>query len=934
MNNASKRTRIEWLVLIVALLIVSAFVAFLHLAAAGQLDTNERKRIQVFSAVLANNIEGNLVVINRVLANIIQDHRDGTDARTTGLMSSHLQQLESAMPGVRTLALIDAAGKVSATSDPALTHLDLSQRDYFKTVQANPNTTTLFVSAPFLSVHKDLIITLARMVPAADGRFGGIVLASFDPKYFTDVFRQMNYAPDLRATVIHGDGQLFLSYPEKPASDLSQPVQADSLFILHRNSGLTDSLQHGPSPTGEERIMALHTVSPAGLSMDKAVVIGISRSAVSIAQPMQRWAFWATLFCAVLSLVCCSALVCLQRHRRTLVALQKERDDEREQTYLSVRAAEEEVLRNGNALQGVFDHMNEAIFVLDQHGSLLRINDAGRTIHGLMEEDALVGDVIAGIELRNADGNRLPTSEWPTRRGLRGDFVHDYPLEVRRNDNGAHRLIECSTAPIRDAKGKLDMLVVTYRDVTGHRLSNALRDSESRFRTLIEDAPLAIVILRRGVLVYANPRYNILHGYAVTDNLTGLPWRAMIAPESIALLAAQEALIGEDSPTDLMFEAIGLGKDDCQVPVYKTTTRVVLADGPATLIFAQDISAQKDAEAAVLQALGAAETANRSKAEFLANMSHEIRSPLNAILGLVYLLEQSALERDAKAMVAKIRTSGRMLLGIINDVLDVSKIEAGHMLLEHAEFRLSDIIDNLAGSMGIAAGDKHLELLIRPLPVGVTLLTGDALRIEQVLVNLTSNAIKFTSTGQVALQVEVTTRSSEQLTLRFCVRDTGIGIAPELQGDVFSAFTQADSSTTRHFGGTGLGLTICRQLVTLMGGEIGMTSAAGVGSEFWFTVPLKHDDNAPVGERPQAISALIADDSEVALKNFDDLATGLGWNVTTCQSGDAVLAHVLRHTGDDLPEVIVLDWKMPGVMDGVATARAIRAAHHKTAARS
>ena len=915
------------MLLILALLIVSTFIGFLHFSSTEQLRANEQQRIQVFTDVLANDIESNLIVINRVLEDIVRDELAGTYSASSGTsLTNHLQRLEVAMPGVRALVVLDATGKVIATSNAQLTNLDLSSRSYFKQAQSHPDKATLFLSAPFMSLKKDLIITLSRMLPAADGSFGGVVFATFDPSYFTGIFRQMAYAPDLRTVVIHGDGRLFLSYPAMPDVDFSTPEQADSLFMRHRHSGLADSVQSGPSPTGEQRVMALRTISPAALSMDKSVVIGISRSVAAINQPLQRWTFWVMLFCAALALVSCSALLCLQRHRRTLTALRTAQEEEREQASRLMQVAENELHRSRNALQAVFDNMNEAIFVLDQHGTLLRINDAGRTIHGLMDADATVPDVIAGIELLGADGRRLPGAEWPTLRGLRGDFVHDFALKVRRNDTGAQRAIECSTAAIRTSDGALDMLIVTFRDVSSHRLSSALRDSESRFRTLIEDAPLAIVILRRGLLVYANPRYHLLHGYAVTDDLAGMPWRAMIAPESLALLAGQETLIGEDSATDLRFEAIGLGKDASHVPVYKTTTRVVLADGPATLIFAQDISAQKAAEAAVLQALDIAEAANRSKADFLANMSHEIRSPLNAILGLVYLLEQSVLEREASAMVTKIRSSGRLLLGIINDILDVSKIDAGHMLIEQVPFRLADLIDNIASSMGIAAGDKPLELLIRPLPDGITVLTGDVLRLEQVLVNLTSNAIKFTASGQVALRVELVTRCEDQLTLRFSVRDTGIGIALALQEDVFSAFTQADSSTTRRFGGTGLGLTICRKLVTLMGGEIGMTSTPGIGSEFWFTVPLQQDGSERADQHPRRLSALIADDSEIALKNLDEIASGLGWNVSTRASGEAVLATLLEQPGNDLPEVIVLDWKMPGAMDGIATARAIRAA--------
>jgi len=459
--------------------------------------------------------------------------------------------------------------------------------------------------------------------------------------------------------------------------------------------------------------------------------------------------------------------------------------------------------------------------------------------------------------------------------------------------------------------------------------ADALRLSEARFRTLIEEAPVAIAILRHGRFVYTNRRYNVLHGYADGDELTGLPWSTLISAESLDQLKMQATLINADSPTELRFEALGIGSTGGLIPMFKATTRVDLRDGPVTLIFAQDISAQKRAEAFLLEARDAAQAANQSKAEFLANMSHEIRTPLNAILGLAYLLEQSNLSADASAMLVKIRTSGRSLLGIINDVLDVSKIEAGAMIVEHTWLRLQDVIDSVAATMGVAVGEKPVQLLVRPLPPGLSSIKGDALRLEQLLVNLTSNAIKFTMQGHVELSVQPERAIDGARMLRFSVADTGIGIAAPLQEAVFTPFTQADSSTTRRFGGSGLGLTICKKMVEMMGGQIGMSSTPGAGSTFWFTLPLQSiaDDDYSSAEIVQ-LDAVVACNHGGALANLDATGRALGWKVCTVDAPQAALMELTRRAGagdaaEQLPSIVVLDWERNG-SDCLAVARAIR----------
>lgn len=320
-----------------------------------------------------------------------------------------------------------------------------------------------------------------------------------------------------------------------------------------------------------------------------------------------------------------------------------------------------------------------------------------------------------------------------------------------------------------------------------------------------------------------------------------------------------------------------------------------------------------------------AEAANRAKADFLANMSHEIRTPMNGILGLAYLLDQNNLDSDSADLVKKIRNAGRSLQSIINDILDFSKIEAGRLDIEHAPFRILDVLDNLSGIMSANAGDKDLELIISPAPDIGGQLFGDALRLEQVLINLAGNAIKFTDHGSVILSISLVSRDDKTVTLRFSVKDSGIGIPLEKQSQVFAAFSQADISTTRRFGGTGLGLTICRHLVTKMGGEIGVISEPHKGSEFWFTIPFDWKATAEYSAPDMAtLDVLIIDDSEIARENLSLTAQSVGWKPTKAASGEIAIQEMFHKIEiKEAFNVLLVDWKMPG-MDGLEVAAKIR----------
>jgi len=329
-----------------------------------------------------------------------------------------------------------------------------------------------------------------------------------------------------------------------------------------------------------------------------------------------------------------------------------------------------------------------------------------------------------------------------------------------------------------------------------------------------------------------------------------------------------------------------------------------------------------------------AEQSTRLKSEFLANMSHEIRTPMNAIIGMAFLALKTELTPRQRDYVSKIHRAGQHLLGIINDILDFSKIEAGKLTIENASFDLEQLVSGVAELIGHKAADKGLELIVDIDPTVPTHLVGDSLRLSQVVINYANNAVKFTESGEVVIAVRLAERDGDGLLLRFEVRDTGIGLTAEQQARLFQSFQQADSSTSRRFGGTGLGLAIARQLAGLMGGEVGVESAPGQGSTFWFTARLRVD----AGKSRRRLlrddlahrRALVVDDNETALRITEEMLAGMALQVATAASGEAALARIRDASAAGTPyDLVLTDWQMPPGMSGLDLARAVRQLPHE-----
>ena len=459
-----------------------------------------------------------------------------------------------------------------------------------------------------------------------------------------------------------------------------------------------------------------------------------------------------------------------------------------------------------------------------------------------------------------------------------------------------------------------------------------LKETEAWFRGIIESAPDAMLVVdAEGTIVLCNKRADEVFGYDPGE----LMWANIDklvpshAREHHPVMRQQFMTEGSTRIMGVKKDLHGLRKDGSDFPIEVGLSTLPNASGQRFVcVTACDITLKKQADLALHQAKKIAEDTTQMKSDFLANMSHEIRTPLNVILGITHLTLKTELNHKQLDYMRKIQNSSQHLLAIINDILDLSKIEAGKIFIEQIDFKIQKTLNNLVDLISVKVKDKGLTLTFdidKNLPI---YLNGDPLRLGQVLINYVNNAVKFTEQGEIIVTVKVLEDDQNELLLYFSVSDTGIGLSDETKNKLFQSFQQADTSTSRKYGGSGLGLSISKQLVELMNGEVGVESELGKGSLFWFTAKLKKSlknassittTNNLTGRR-----VLIIDDTESARDILENALSNIGLSVTQVSNGKHALKYIKQAEKNGVPyEIVFLDWYMPD-MDGAETAKAIR----------
>ncbi|MBF0426820.1 MAG: response regulator [Magnetococcales bacterium] len=833
------------------------------------------------SRTLADNLNATIAAIDQSL-HVVQDEitRDDTmgPARDAALLA-FIARLDRRYAGLSGFRIYGPDGRLRlAASNVVNRRADNSDQEDFKTLRDHADAGLVITAPIFGPTMQQWAIRIGRRITNPDGSFGGAVYVGIPVKTLEEGFKNLDLGPDGTVALYHTNHTLAARFPISPGQEqwIGQKKISDALAKII-DSGVEESHYDYISVVDGVRRIAHARRVP---SQPYVILVGIAEASYLTQWRQTRLKF--LLFAGIITILVIASMGVL--HHRIV-----------ERQKITARLAESEE-RHLELFQGSPD----AYLIVEPDSG--RISDCNRAAEVMLRgpRERILGlapDQLSPDQQPDGRESKAAMAEQVAETLKQGR--HHFAWLYRRLD-GEHFWAEVSVSMV-SMEGRR-VLLVAWRDITDRkRVEAALTESEMRFRLMtasIKD--YAIFMLDPdGRVITWNEGARLVKGYESAEIL-GQSIEVFYPPEEVATGRVRQVLAEAAAAGRVEIEGWRVRKDGTRLYANEIMT-AMRGDGHALLGFVEvtrDVTERKRAERQLQAAKVAAEAANQAKSAFLANMSHEIRTPMNAILGMADLLWESNLAPEQRKFVQVFRSAGENLLGIINDILDLSKIEAGQLTLERIPFNPADEMAVVCDIMAMRASAKGLHLLRHVVPGVPEWLEGDPTRLRQIFLNLLSNAVKFTEQG--AIRFEVAREEGKQeaaaatVNLVFRVIDTGIGIPEDRQALIFENFVQADTSTTRRYGGTGLGLAIVKKLVEKMDGRIRIESQPGQGTAFIVTIPFSPGHAPDVASSPMADQGVSQDFSPGHAPDVAVAAPGLHGTRLLLVGGEASDRRVLR----------------------------------------
>ncbi len=865
---------------------------------------------------------------NRLFAELYGRWHDSGDMASLDQLRKQLRNYQRTY-ACQSILVLDENGQEMLSTEPVLPRISTHLRDTARLAMAQGQVlvTDLYHDAHDLSAtHLDYVVPMQVSGNSA----GGAIILRIDPSTTLYQMTQSWPFPNASGEALifrrDGDQALYLSELRRRPGDKAQlRIPVTDKYTLGPRF-LRGELKLGAVVDARDYqgVPIIGVIKAIPLT-DWFLIVKLDRE--EMYGPAREDATWVILLGAMGLLIAAIAVFLVEQNRSLrLSVLERRQQGEKLQAL-------QQLADQRSRLQTLFEQSRDGIVILDGSGRVSEANGHHAEMLGysLAEmRDLSVADWDSGWRSEQGAG--------PTAEASRTDG--HFETRYRRKDGSVFD-VEVVATSVEWAGQKLMFWVC--RDISERkRIEAQLR----KLSLAVEQSPNSIVIMDvSGRIEYVNAAFTVISGYAPEEAPDHNPY--LIGPDGTATsthvalwqrLAQGETWQGQfqnrrktgeeydefarlspiRQPGGRLTHYLAIGEDI-------TDKKRLAIELDRHRHHLEELVHQRTLELAA--ARDVAESANRAKSLFLANMSHEIRTPMNAIMGLTHLLQRSARDPDQREKLKKVGDTAHHLLQILNDILDLSKIEAGKLVLERIEFELDTVLNNVCSLVAERAKAKELELVVEidPHLSCARVLRGDPTRLTQLLLNYLGNAVKFTERGSVTLRGRIQEENAAELLLRFEVEDTGPGIAPDVLSRLFAMFEQADGSTTRRHGGTGLGLAINQRLARLMGGEAGATSVFGVGSTFWCTVRIGKSSRPPTRRLMSANlrerRVLVVDDLPEARLALSDMLQAMGMRADIAQSGVVALSVIAAADARGEPfDVVLLDWRMPE-LDGLATAQ-------------